>query len=224
MRIVAVADTHLFHSDLRDLPAGDVFIHAGDLLRGGTLDELRKVTEWLVSLPHPHKIIVAGNHDWCFAREPEQALAILGPGFTYLQDSGTIIDTVGFWGSPWQPEYNQWAFNLPRGEPLAQKWRLIPDLTDVLITHGPPHGIGDQSGMDERGGCDELLLVVRRVHPVLHMFGHIHQDGGLWHNGDTWFANVTTWECERGPTVLDLDVPTRRVVGVSVPPPRRKRG
>jgi hypothetical protein len=51
LRIVAVADTHLYHTDLKVWPAGDVFIHAWDLLRGGTLDELRRVVPWLQSLP-----------------------------------------------------------------------------------------------------------------------------------------------------------------------------
>ena len=47
------------------------------------------------------------------------------------------------WGSPWQPEFCGWAFNLRRGEACAAKWRLIPTATDVLVTHGPPLGHGD---------------------------------------------------------------------------------
>jgi Icc-related predicted phosphoesterase len=88
----------------------------------------------------------------------------------------------------------------------------------VLVTHGPPRGIGDWLGEDGREGCEELLAAVRRVRPLLHVFGHIHQDGGVWWQGGTCFANVTTWECERGPTVLDLDLASRRVFAVSVPP------
>jgi WD40 repeat protein len=218
MRIVAVADTHLYHADLNPLPDGDVLIQAGDLLRSGKLTELREAVSWLRAQPHRHKIVIAGNHDWCFVREPEQARQLLGDQIVYLQDSGTEIDGVRFWGSPWQPEYHNWAFNLPRGEPLAAKWRLIPDGTDVLITHGPPRGIGDRLGADEHEGCDDLLAAVGRVQPVLHLFGHIHPDGGLWRVAPTWFANVTTWESERGPTVLDLDRKRRRIVPVSVPP------
>jgi hypothetical protein len=37
-------------------------------------------------------------------------------------------------------------------------------------------------------------------------------------SGDTAFANVTTWEGLRKPTVIDLDVTTRRVTPVHVPP------
>src|SRR5262245_7879461 len=85
MRIVAVADTHTFHDDLGAIPDGDVFVHAGDLCRGDRLTELRAAADWLRSLPHRHKVVVAGNHDWCFVRQPTEALAVLGAGVTYLQ-------------------------------------------------------------------------------------------------------------------------------------------
>jgi predicted phosphohydrolase len=177
MRIVALADTHTFQDDLPAIPDGDVFIHAGDLCRGGRLDELCPIAAWLQNLPHQHKIVVAGNHDWCFVREPKTAIEILGPGITYLQDSEVTINGIRFWGSPWQPEFNNWAFNLPRGKPLEDKWALIPTGIHVLITHGPPYGIGDWSGEPIRQGCEELMKAVRRVRPRLHLFGHIHQDG-----------------------------------------------
>ncbi len=218
MRIVAVADTHTFQNDLGAVPDGDVFVHAGDLCRGGRLDELRAAAAWLRALPHRHKIVVAGNHDWCFTREPEAAVAVLGAGVTYLQDSGVVLDGVRFWGSPWQPAFNDWAFNLPRGGALAAKWALIPEGVDVLITHSPPHGIGDDCGDAERRGCEELLRAVLRVRPLLHLFGHIHQEGGFWRQDGTCFANVTTWEGERKPTVLEIDAAARRVTEVSVPP------
>ncbi len=218
MRIVAVADTHTFQDDLRSIPAGDVFLHAGDLCRGGRLEELRPVAAWLRTLPHRHKIVVAGNHDWCFVRERQAAIEILGQDVVYLQDSGAIIEGVRFWGSPWQPEFHGWAFNLPRGEALASKWAMIPTGVHVLVTHGPPCGIGDWCGEPVRQGCQELREAVRRVRPLLHLFGHIHQDGGFWQEEGVCYANVTTWECERGPTVIDLDVESRQVIAVSVPP------
>ena len=203
MRIVAVADTHLFHRELV-VPDGDVFVHAGDLCRGGDLDELREAAAWIAGLPHRHKLVVAGNHDWAFARDPAAARALLGGGVVYLEDAGATLDGVRFWGSPWQPAFHDWAFNLPRGEPLAAIWRRIPPGTDVLITHGPPAGIGDRSPVGGRAGCADLRARVAEVAPRLHMFGHIHQDGGAWRHGATLIANVTTWECERAPTVLDL--------------------
>jgi predicted phosphohydrolase len=220
MRIVAVADTHTFESDLGEVPDGDVFVHAGDMVRAGTLDELEGVAAWISGLPHRYKVIVAGNHDWCFDRERAAAIALFAGGITYLQDQEALIDGVRFWGSPWQPEFNDWAFNLPRGAALADKWALIPDNVDVLITHGPPAGFGDSSGVNGRQGCEDLTRAVRRSKPSLHMFGHIHEDGGVWRDGDTLFANVTTWECERQATVIDYDPSTRSVNPVFVPAAR----
>lgn len=235
MRIVAVADTHLFHGEL-DVPDGDVFVHAGDLCRGGDLAELREAAAWIADLPHRHKIVVAGNHDWslapcapdapprcrsCLARDescagdPAAARALLS-GITYLEDAGATIDGVRFWGSPWQPAFHDWAFNLPRGEALAAVWRRIPPGTDVLVTHGPPAGIGDRSPVGGRAGCADLRARVAELAPRLHLFGHIHQDGGAWQHGATVFANVTTWECERAPTVIDLI--GGEVAPVRVPP------
>ncbi len=220
MRIVAVADTHLFHDEL-SVPDGDVFVHAGDMCRGGSLDELARAAEFVRALPHRVKIVVAGNHDWSFVDAKDAALALFGPTVTYLEDSGVVVDGVSFWGSPWQPEFHDWAFNLPRGAALAEKWSRIPVGTDVVITHGPPAGIGDRSSTAGRTGCEDLLARMRFVRPRLHLFGHIHEDGGLFVDGETSFVNVTTWECERAPTVIELDPESREVTPIHVPPARR---
>lgn len=217
MRLVCVADTHLYDDALGELPEGDVLVHAGDLLRSGRMVELEYAAQWLHAQPHRHKVVIAGNHDWCFVRAPGPARARLAPAVTYLEDDEVTIEGVRFWGSPWQPEFYDWAFNLPRGEPLARKWAAIPSGVDVLVTHGPPRGYGDRVE-GERKGCDDLLEAVDRVQPALHVFGHIHEDGGLWQRGPTTIANITTWECMRGPTVLDYDPGTRTVSVVDVPP------
>ena len=87
------------------------------------------------------------------------------------------------------------------------------------MTHSPPAGIGDDSEVAGRTGCADLRRRVEEIAPRLHLFGHIHRDGGLWREGATTFANVTTWECERGATVIDLDA--RALAAVVVPPAHR---
>jgi len=44
----------------------DVLIHAGDLTNNGTVEEIQKQIDWLASLPHREKIVIAGNHDSYF--------------------------------------------------------------------------------------------------------------------------------------------------------------
>ena len=216
MRIVAVADTHMFVEDLGELPGGDLLVHAGDLLRVGTLDELEQAAPWLRDQPHPHKIFVAGNHDGCFEHHRERAVELLGPSVVYLQDSGAEVAGLSVYGSPWQPAYNGWAFNLERGASLRAYWDRIPAGLDLLITHGPPRGYGDDHPYPERVGCVDLMGAVRRARPRLHVFGHIHNDGGCWRDGDVTLANVTTWECERGASVFD--VTPEGIVPVVIPP------
>ncbi|MDX2090328.1 MAG: metallophosphatase domain-containing protein [Kofleriaceae bacterium] len=214
MRIVAVADTHMRTAGLV-IPDGDVFIHAGDICGFGELAELRAAAAWLRALPHRHKIVIAGNHDWCFVRHPAEARALVRD-LHYLEDAELVLDGVRFYGSPWQPEFNNWAFNLPRGEALAAVWRKIPRGVDILITHGPPEGMGDQLWDGARVGCADLRQRVAELLPQVHMFGHIHEDGGVWNDGTTVFANVTTNAGARGATVFDLD--DARLTRVIAPP------
>ncbi|TAM87114.1 metallophosphoesterase, partial [bacterium] len=121
MRIVCVSDTHQYHSRL-NIPDGDVLIHAGDLTMKGDYAAVRGVDAWLANLPHRHKIVIAGNHDFAF--EGNRYAAKMLPHATYLEDSGVEIDGLLFWGSPWQPWFYDWAFNLQRGAEIAEKWAL----------------------------------------------------------------------------------------------------
>jgi predicted phosphohydrolase len=99
VRIVAVADTHLYQRDLV-VPDGDVFVHCGDLCQAGTFDELADGIAWLRSLPHRTKIVVAGNHDWAFVHQPDESAALLGD-IVYLQDAQCTLSGLRIWGSPW---------------------------------------------------------------------------------------------------------------------------
>jgi Icc-related predicted phosphoesterase len=200
--LVAMADTHGYHRNLT-VPDGDFLIHAGDLTQRGTLAELEAVADFLRSLPHRHKIIIAGNHDFGFERQPEKAQALFH-GLTYLQDAGVTLEGLTFWGSPWQPWFYDWAFNLRRGPALDAKWQHIPPNVDVLLTHGPPMGYGDTVYSGERVGCEDLTRHVLRAQPRLHFFGHIHEDRGEWQLGPSRLINCTTSECELGCTVVTL--------------------
>jgi Icc-related predicted phosphoesterase len=203
-RIAAMADTHGRHREL-NVPGADILIHAGDLTGRGTRGQVENALEWLKSLPHRHKVLVAGNHDFFYENEPELAQALTREaGVIYLRDSEVTLEGLRIWGSPWQPRFFDWAFNLDRGEPLDAKWRLIPEGIDVLVTHGPPRGFGDRVSRGERVGCERLLAHLERVKPRVHLFGHIHEDRGEWQLGPTRVINCTVSECELPVTVLEL--------------------
>jgi hypothetical protein len=134
IRIVCISDTHGQHSRLR-VPKGDILIHAGDFMAFG--DSPKEVTDfnrWVGQQMHRHKVVIAGNHDWLFERHPGAARALLTNAI-YLENSGTELDGLKFWGSPVQPAFNNWAFNVNRGVAIRLYWKMIPEGTDILVTH-----------------------------------------------------------------------------------------
>jgi Icc-related predicted phosphoesterase len=188
MKIVCISDTHTLHKNMK-IPDGDLLIHAGDVSSRGKLEEIIQFNDWLGTLPHRHKVMIAGNHDFYFESNPLHAKSLI-TNAVYLNDSGIEIEGFKIWGSPIQPWFYDWAFNRQRGEDIRKHWELIPTDTDILITHGPPYGILDETARGELVGCTDLLEVVQqRVKPRLHVFGHIHEGYGKTTIGETLFVN-----------------------------------
>eukprot|EP01094_Clydonella_sp_ATCC50884_P022919 TRINITY_DN5376_c0_g1_i2.p1 TRINITY_DN5376_c0_g1~~TRINITY_DN5376_c0_g1_i2.p1 ORF type:complete len:249 (-),score=51.60 TRINITY_DN5376_c0_g1_i2:831-1577(-) len=163
LRVVCVSDTHGMHGYIKHVPEGDILVHAGDFSNTGETEQVQSLVEWLRTQPHTYKIVIAGNHDLTFDRgnydsvlrerfhsqkdkayNVEQTRALLTSlredNIIYLEDEAIEIEGVQFYGSPWQPEFCGWGFNLTRGEELREVWQKIPKETQVLITHGPPKG------------------------------------------------------------------------------------
>lgn len=191
IKICCISDTHGRHRELTIEPC-DILLHAGDVSSMGRKYEVIDFIEWFQSQHNAtFKVFIAGNHDMSFEGDKpawlRAKLRDLEDGTYYLEDSGVEIMGIKIWGCPWQPEFFNWAFNLPRGEELAKKYALIPWDTEILITHGPPYGIEDsipekfrQIGQtDLHVGCKDLLNYVQRDQKDLryNVFGHIHIDG-----------------------------------------------
>lgn len=211
MRLVILSDTHGLHGFIDAVPDGDILIHAGDMTARGTLEDLEEFLGWFAALPHQNKLLVAGNHDWMFERQPTLAEGMVPAEITYLRDAGVSIRGIKFWGSPWQPWFYDWAFNLQRGAEIASKWALIPDDVQVLITHGPPHGILDEvvSPRGKHQGCEALRERIVSLPALrLHTFGHIHEAYGTFSEGGRRFVNASI--CDylyapvNAPVVVDL--------------------
>lgn len=195
MKIVAVSD---LHGTLPDIPPCDLLLIGGDICpirdhavarQAAWLDtDFRR---WLSAAPARQVVGVAGNHDFVFQHRPELVPPDLP--WAYLQDSGLRWQGLNIWGSPWQPWFFDWAFNLYEPD-LVAKWALIPAGTDILVLHGPPHGYGDgvpRDGGVEHTGSPALLARIAAVRPRVVIFGHIHEGRGEWRLGPTTLANVT---------------------------------
>jgi hypothetical protein len=193
--VVALSD---LHGTLPSIPPCDLLLIAGDIcpIQNHSLEyQVQWVREefrqWLKGLPARNTIFIAGNHDLAFERRPPFLPADFPA--TYLQDSGTTWEGLHVWGTPWQPWFFDWAFNLHEPE-LERKWALIPPDTDILLVHGPPRGYGDAVGRKhsvEHTGSPALLARIHEVAPRLVVFGHIHEGRGQWQVGGTMLANVT---------------------------------
>jgi Icc-related predicted phosphoesterase len=207
-RIVCLSDTHNCNEQI-DVPDGDILIHAGDATIRGTQYEIEEFLYWYSSLPHRFKIFVAGNHDWLFETENRFARLLTAKyNIKYLQDSGAEIEGLKIYGAPWQPRFFDWAFNLNRGAEMLEKWNLIPADVDILITHGPPHGILDRTPQGDQAGCEQLRKKVEELRPRAHVFGHIHQGYGRIDQFGVKFFNASncdeSYEPTNPATVFDL--------------------
>lgn len=191
MKFIALSDTHGQHADIT-LPDGDVLLHAGDLSRRGTENQVKDFLHWFGAQKHRHKIFIAGNHDFLFETAAAERVAALIPdGVVYLNDSGIEIEGIKIWGSPVQPWFHDWAFNRQRGADIKKHWDLIPQGTDILLTHGPAEGILDRTVYGKEVGCADLLDAVRRVNPSFFVCGHIHEAHGQEVSGRTTFINAS---------------------------------
>lgn len=178
MKIVAMAD---LHGHLPTIPPCDLLLLAGDICPAMNhsvgfqeywLD--RPFRAWLQTVPATHIIGIWGNHDFIGEKAPERVPDL---SWTLLQDSGCVVEGLKIWGSPWQREFNNWAFNLSEAQ-LAEKWALIPPDTDILVVHSPPYGWQDEVLPNDHLGSPSLLARLRVVQPKLTVWGHIHEAAG----------------------------------------------
>ncbi|NJL12153.1 MAG: metallophosphoesterase [Microscillaceae bacterium] len=207
MRIICLSDTHGQHRQVL-VPPGDMLIHAGDFTRRGQAGEIADFNDWLGTLPHPHKVVVAGNHDWLFEQDPHQARALLTHAH-YLEEEALVIGGLRLWGSPITPWFFDWAFNRFRGDDIRRHWEMIPSDTDILITHGPPFGQLDLTRHGQAVGCEALARELERIQPRLHVFGHIHEGYGSVQAGPTCFVNASVLDVQyvlvNAPWVVDSE-------------------
>jgi len=221
-RITFIRDSHTKHDKLNGfLPGGDLLIHSGDLTSRGYIGEIESFMKWYDKIDnYDTKVFIAGNHDFGF-QEDNQKLRGLLTGYKtidYLEDELMMVgedydNMIKIWGSPWQPEFHNWAFNLPRGEKIKEKWDMIPLNTDILITHGPAFGKLDYVSYDGKNvGCEDLLLKIQEIKPKIHLCGHIHEGRNIVFSDGTLYVNASVlndrYEFRNKPITIDFDFET----------------
>ena len=186
MIIDCIAD---LHGHYPKLDGGDLLIVAGDLTATHTEREFDDFWRWCCYQDYKAWVVIAGNHD-SYLQERPDFLKDCGEDFYYLCDSGTEFEGLKIWGSPWTrtfPSMNPHckAFTLDTEEELAEKWKLIPVDTDILVTHSPAFGYLDKSSRGKGYlGSTSLRLRLKQLYErecggiQLHVCGHIHEGYG----------------------------------------------
>lgn len=236
MRITLISDTHTKHNLVsKDLPGGDLLIHAGDFMNSGwNPTEAAAFFKWLDDIDnYDTKVFIAGNHDRWMQDASVEAKGILTgyKNIDYLEDermelwlSEELDHQISIYGSPWQPEFCNWAYNLPRGGwELEQKWNDIPNDIDILITHGPAQTYLDTSGAPYNTpllGCELLKERVELIKPKIHVCGHIHGGYGYYYNGHTHFFNASMlnerYEYAHEPFTFDWNPITNEITWIKL--------
>lgn len=202
MKIVAISDTHNYTNGDFNVPDGDLLIHAGDATFNGYSKEIEKFGQWFRKLPHKHKIFVPGNHDTLFEDSEGAALtAFFGEpsyrvrsreGVTVLINDFMIVDGLKIYGHSWTPYFGGWAYNVRDSREMSHLLSGVPSDTDIVISHGPPYGVGDVNIKGENCGCKVLRKKISSIEPRYVFCGHIHEGYGGYRFGNIEVFNVST--------------------------------
>lgn len=210
LKILHISDTHKMHGWLTIPKNIDIIIHSGDASNIKSPyyneQEMLDFIEWYSNLDIDYKIYVGGNHDTSLEKKLITKELFTSKGITYIEHESIEIEGLKIFGSPYTPEFNNWAFNVKR-EKLFKYWEAVPLDTQILITHGPPKYILDNDH-NELLGCKSLYKKVQQLDKLIfHQFGHVHS---RLRNNDTFINRGIYQQYSDGPkyinaSCVDLD-------------------
>lgn len=207
MKILFLSDSHGNNRSNKIPKDIDTIVHTGDFTDSidNAENSFLSFIEWLSEQTHvKNKIFIAGNHDKLLYKSKDRANSIMNhfnnpkkdsnmkpANIIYLEDSEVIIDGIKFYGSPWTPVFYNWYF-MKNENRLADYFDLIPNDTDILLTHGPAEHILDRTNRNLNVGSSALRYKIEKLPDLqVHAFGHIHEDRGMIKKGNTIFINAS---------------------------------
>jgi Icc-related predicted phosphoesterase len=204
----------------------DFLFISGDLTYRGYHRELKKIRKQFQQLLDEawvrHIILTPGNHDvtfeadYGFDKQNECVELFKGNSKIHLLiHEHIMIEGISIFGSPWTPWFHDWAYNYHQNK-AEELWAAIPDSTQILVTHGPPHGILDLTVYDAKNvGCPYLLekvISLDKKELRYHLFGHIHEMYGIKRVGNIQFMNSSImtlqYRAERSPQYFIINKAT----------------
>lgn len=211
VHLLHISDTHNMHGEIETrfpFQDADILLHTGDFTNNGTLAELRRFNKWLGRMKTRFKyvLVIAGNHDVHGNGGSIDLRRVLSNATVLHHEIAAKVQQdlgLRIFGSPWCA----WK---PASDPggRGHLFGEIPEGVDVLMTHGPARQILDtagygQSGQEVRcyhwGSSWDLNEAIRRARPRAHLFGHLHEQRGVWQRDVSGgYAGGVEYMAERG--------------------------
>lgn len=216
VRVVCMSDSHGNHRQV-EVPEGDILIFTGDATNPhnnnasvSNWQQLEAFKAWFLQLPHPHKIVVAGNHDAELGTSLAELRELFSekdttsdkhePSLVYLQDEtvhltvrrGQSSVQVNVFGTPWQPQFSGFETFENDSVILEQRFSGSKKLVNmevqnqpvfsILASHSPPFGKYDNY-YGKQIGSEQLLEAVNYL--KVHLNSPLLHCFGHIHNGRT---------------------------------------
>ncbi|KAJ9422350.1 Metallo-dependent phosphatase-like protein [Fusarium oxysporum] len=116
------------------------------------------------------RLLIEGDHGIMFLNEGTHEIRLQNGALMKVYTSPYTPSTAG--STDWGFQYNgAHEFAIPKG-------------IDMVVTHGPPHGIMDMTPQRQRIGCPQLFSAIAKSQPRIHCFGHVH---------NSWGAKIVSW-------------------------------
>lgn len=213
-RLLLYSDAHGIWPNPDGLPQADYFIFCGDATDMGLYstwaeklystrtekgvvqarlfferNELARAQAFFEQVAKRYKLLwVPGNHDWYLG--PEHFAGKCIEDTTWVDpDNGLRFHGVSLTTAYNAPELTRFWCRMTT-DPEAEKavWNFEP--VDVVVSHGPPLGLGDRLADGTPVGSEQALAYIRRHQPRLFACGHIHEAFGTEYEGQTMVVNT----------------------------------
>lgn len=146
----------------------DLIISCGDLNA--------KYLSFIVTMARVPVLYVHGNHDGDYDRNPPE-------GCDCIDDDLIVYNGLRILGLGGCRKYHsgphQYTEKEMRKRIRKLWWKLWRHKgVDIVVTHAPPAGVGDDSDAAHRG-FEALLELIDKYHPKYLLHGHVHMNYGM---------------------------------------------
>ena len=199
MKILVVADEESpylwdFYKPER-LKNVDMILACGDLNQ--------QYLEFLVTMVNVPLLYVPGNHDKGYINYPPE-------GCECIDDRLVLCKGLRILGLGGCIRYNLGVYQYTDSEMRKRVRKLTPKIkmaggVDIIVTHAPPRGYGDQED-NAHHGFEAFLPLMDKYHPQYLFHGHVHPQYGFQIPRFVMYGGTTVYNSV-GWHIVDVEPP-----------------